>query len=637
MGFVDNSVTNMATLKEKVYTAARDGMAITIFAMLCQKDPVEVKEVLDHETEEGGQRTTPLIIAARNGHEKVVRMLLTQFKVNVEQVGTVKFDGYVIEGATALWCSAGAGHFDVVKTLLELGSNVNHPTYTNSTPLRAACFDGRLDIVRYLIEHKADVRIANKYNNTCLMIACYKGHKEVVTYLLEMGAPSDAKAHCGATALHFSSECGHLEIVRELVRFGASMLPNDHGMTPLHIAAESSRAEIVEYFISLPTCSREKRVEALELLGASYANDKDHYDVNKAYHYLWLAMQERFSEANSNLYKPRMSTIAAYENRRECQTVEDLEAIKDNHNALHMEALVIRERILGEDNPEIPHPVIFRGAVFADTARFDRCTALWMHAMKLRQKNSRTITKDLLRFAQVFSQMVHVGVKLDFSLCCEVFEHALNELDRDLHKIHKAHDDEKEGLKEIFEANIHTVIYLLVILTKVKVCKDEEIYLCKLIYKLNKLPLRLSDGYTPLHMVVDAKTVVDDFHVNDIVKFPNSVVMQLLARCGAKVNAVDVKQNTPLHIIVTYTKPISDFLTLHNIICGLADSGAHIDMCNGEGKTPSDMATTGVAEIILRTKRNMSLKCSASRAVRKYKLNYKGHVPLTLEEFIEMH
>lgn len=58
---------------------------------------------------EDGQLCTPLIIAARYGHDKVVRMLLEKFEPDVEQEGIVKFDGYVIEGASALWCAAGSG------------------------------------------------------------------------------------------------------------------------------------------------------------------------------------------------------------------------------------------------------------------------------------------------------------------------------------------------------------------------------------------------------------------------------------------------------------------------------------------------------------------------------------------------
>lgn len=50
---------------------------------------------------------------------------------------------------------------------------------------------------------------------------------------------------------------------------------------------------------------------------------------------------------------------------------------------------------------KVPHPVIFRGAVFADNARFDRCLQLWAHALRLKQINKVCVMKDLLRFAQV--------------------------------------------------------------------------------------------------------------------------------------------------------------------------------------------------------------------------------------------
>ncbi len=39
----------------------------------------------------------------------------------------------------------------------------------------------------------------------------------------------------------------------------------------------------------------------------------------------------------------------------------------------------------GSSNPEVPYPIIFRGAVFADSGRFDSCTTLWLHALRLRQ------------------------------------------------------------------------------------------------------------------------------------------------------------------------------------------------------------------------------------------------------------
>lgn len=109
----------------------------------------------------------------------------------------------------------------------------------------------------------------------------------------------------------------------------------------------------------------------------------------------------RYRDPDNVIRKPMLTPVPAYENCIECQTLQDLEAIRHNQNALHMESLAIRERILGRQNPEVPQPVIFRGAVFADIARFDRCIELWLHALNLRQLNHASIVNDLLRFAQV--------------------------------------------------------------------------------------------------------------------------------------------------------------------------------------------------------------------------------------------
>ena len=634
------SMNRKDSIEYRVFAAAKDGMAITLYAMLCSKKPPDVQKILSTKTGEDGQVTTPFLIAARNGHDTVVRMLLTYFKVDIEQTGLVRFDGYQIEGATALWCAAGGGHMKTVQQLLLFNADVNHATVTNSTPLRAACFDGRLDIVALLIENNADLTIPNKYNNTCLMIAAYKGHGDVVHHLLEKKADPDMVAHCGATALHFCAERGHLSIVRDLVNAGASMLKNDQGMTPLHMASEAGSADIVEFFVNHPKCSRKDRVEALELLGASYANDREIYDMDKCYHYMWLAMQERYSgQAVDKEIKP---PIEAYENRVECRTIEELDAIKDDHNALHLEALIVRERILGENNIEIPHHIIFRGAVFADTSRFDRCTTLWKRALELRQKNDRLVNKDLLRFAQVFCQMFHAGEKVEYSLVEDIFEHILFELKKDQGRLKAAESQEDiETAHDSYDVNIHTALYMLAILTKVQKNKEEDFRLCRLVYRFNQLKLSLhtKPGYTPLHMVCDETTQIDDFHVNDVVQFPSDTVVKLLLKCGADPNQVDVAGNTPLHVIVKYNRPISDFLTLHNIITALLDANIHLDRANTEGITPAEASTTGVAEIILRTtsKRQINLKCLAARVVRKNKIPYRGEVPQALYDYIEMH
>lgn len=48
-------------------------------------------------------------------------------------------------------------------------------------------------------------------------------------------------------------------------------------MTPLQCAAERARASVVEILAARPEVTRAQAVEAYELLGASFANDKEYY------------------------------------------------------------------------------------------------------------------------------------------------------------------------------------------------------------------------------------------------------------------------------------------------------------------------------------------------------------------------
>ncbi|XP_033902877.2 protein fem-1 homolog B [Acipenser ruthenus] len=627
----------MDSLAGYVYKAASEGRVLTLAALLLNHSEVETRYLLSYVTEHGGQRSTPLIIAARNGHAKVVRLLLEHYRVETEQTGTVRFDGYVIDGATALWCAAGAGHFEVVRLLVTQRANVNHTTVTNSTPLRAACFDGRLDIVKYLVENRANIGIANKYDNTCLMIASYKGHTDVVKYLLEQQADPNAKAHCGATALHFAAEAGHLEIVKELVRWKAAMVVNGHGMTPFKVAAESCKADVVELLLSHVDCDRKSRIEALELLGASFANDRENYDILKTYHYLYLAMLERYRDPSNIIEKEVLPPIEAYGNRTECRTLHDLEALRQERDALHMEGLIVRERILGADNIDVSHPIIYRGAVYADNMEFDKCIKLWLHALELRQKGSKNTHKDLLRFAQVFSQMIHLNEPVKAKDIENVLKCSVVEIEREMSRMKIIQESDIHSATDNYESNVFTFLYLVCISTKTQCNEEERARVNKQIYNLIQLDPRSKEGSTLLHLAINPNTPVDDFHTNDVCSFPNALVTKLLISCGAQVNAVDNEGNSPLHIIVQYNRPISDFLTLHAIIISLVEAGAHTDMTNKQKKTPLDKSTTGVSEILLKTQMKMSLKCLAARAVRQHEINYKNQIPKTLEEFVEFH
>ena len=63
---------------------------------------------------------------------------------------------------------------------------------------------------------------------------------------------------------------------------------------------------------------------------------------NEDFHFFY-----RYSDLENIIYKKRSEPVPAYENWRECENLAELASIKNDQNALHMESLVIRERILG--------------------------------------------------------------------------------------------------------------------------------------------------------------------------------------------------------------------------------------------------------------------------------------------------
>jgi len=626
--------------KPKVYEAARDGAVVVLSDVLQRMSISERSTALETKTKDGDQITTPLIIAARNGNLDSVKMLL-RYKADIEARGTVKVDDQVIEGCTPLWAAAATGHLDVVKLLIERNADVDGRTLTNSTPLRAAAYDGRLDIVSCLVENGADVNARNNFENTPLMVACYNGHMNVVTYLIERGANMDLQDKQGNTVLHYAVERGHFEIANELLALGVSQLPNIQRLTPLLLASNDCKIDMVEYFIKRPECTKEQRIEGLELLGATIANEPDVYDIEKAFSYMKRGMEERFEEKLQPLIKKQMEPLEVYQNRKESQTLEELVLLEGDDHAIHMEGLIIRERILGTDNTELRFPIRYRGAVFADSGNFDLCIGLWGHAMEIGQHCNQPITDDLKIFADFFCHMVQRNCLPKQKYIEEVFERAICEYERLTEKVQcKKLKGEHEAklLREELENVVYRALYLLTIFAKVQDSrKKENSHVFDLIERFLRLNPRTLEGNTMLHLAVWSKTPTEEHYVRDVCKFPCVQTMKLIINAGGYVNAVNNKGNTPLHLAVTFKPNTGGLQVLRDVLETLLDGGVHEDLVNSEGKTAMDIAETDEARRILSVKSRLELKCIAARAVRKFGLSYFGVVPKTVERFISLH
>jgi ankyrin repeat protein len=117
--------------------------------------------------------------------------------------------------------------------------------------LAGAAKGGHAALCRRLLAAGAAVNGATgRYQVTPLMCAASSASRDTVALLLEHGADVEAKNLNGSTALHMAIRSGaDLKTIELLLRSGASAqieTPNEFGYTPLRVAQERGREEIVQ-------------------------------------------------------------------------------------------------------------------------------------------------------------------------------------------------------------------------------------------------------------------------------------------------------------------------------------------------------------------------------------------------------
>ncbi|MBL7995396.1 ankyrin repeat domain-containing protein [bacterium] len=161
---------------------------------------------------------TPLMIAARDGHSKLVRLLLSR-GADVNALAT--------NGQTALMYAARYAPAEVVESLIKKGANVNAKDEDGKTALTFAVLFDRLDIVKSLLHYKADVNARDRFHFTPLMQAAIKGRADIITVLLANGADLRAANDQGQTVLMLSAEYNRIEAVRIILKKGADIRVRD--------------------------------------------------------------------------------------------------------------------------------------------------------------------------------------------------------------------------------------------------------------------------------------------------------------------------------------------------------------------------------------------------------------------------
>ena len=112
-----------------------------------------------------------------------------------------------------------------------------------------------------------------------------------------------------------------------------------------------------------------------------------------------------------NLSKLIFPSIPVYDNRCECQTIEEFHQIEDDHCQLFVETLLIRERLLHTDKDiSIFKPMLVYGDQLVRRGEFHRCIRLWIHAFNLYEQMN--LDTGLHRFVWLLCRMITAKVSI---------------------------------------------------------------------------------------------------------------------------------------------------------------------------------------------------------------------------------
>uniref|UniRef100_A0A8D1N2Q7 Inversin n=1 Tax=Sus scrofa TaxID=9823 RepID=A0A8D1N2Q7_PIG len=177
------------------------------------------------------QGATPLHYAAQSNFAETVKVFLKHPSVK---------DDSDLEGRTSFMWAAGKGSDDVLRTMLNLKSDIdiNMADKYGGTALHAAALSGHVSTVELLLENNAQVDATDVMKHTPLFRACEMGHKDVIQTLIKGGARVDLVDQDGHSLLHWAALGGNADVCQILIENKINPNVQDYaGRTPLQCAA----------------------------------------------------------------------------------------------------------------------------------------------------------------------------------------------------------------------------------------------------------------------------------------------------------------------------------------------------------------------------------------------------------------
>ena len=623
-----------------------DILTVSIELMNCVKknDIAGAKRLLSDITEKEDRKSivakrddcnAPLFEAALRGNVGMMSFLVKECHADLEERG----ERFKNELVTPLWCAASRMEHEVVRCLIHLGADINAGSPNGSTPVLVACGLSNPAVAEYLIRHGADVKKPNNIGETCLMKAVKL--KELCKLLIDNGADVKAQDEFGDLALHYAISRNQPDTVQLLLTHCSDpYVRNKAGDDAFRAASIIGKKLILEELLFKLKPPVQRWIESYQLLGGFCVDSADDLAGAMTSWKNAVDLQQKNTGIKIISSKPNPVYLSA----QEVNTVEGLEVLSWNRESIQMYALMIRERILGPNHNHTIVALLDRGESYKCNGETRRCIAIWKYALRLQTAGMGVLTyrylenfDDLCRlFCEVYEEGRQSNRSVDQLILItdllEVLEMATVMLELSVANKH-AEKNSKE------EADFMKMILLIIkIITELDTNLDQERSFRKIVYRMVRCQPKTKQGQSLLHLSTLPSTFVRDNSYRSYLLIPSLAVVGLLLECGANVNAVDNENNTALHFCSKVIRTL-EMKQLHDSMKSMAElllkNRAHVDIINIVGDIAMDSLTSRLMEINILD--FVNLRCLAARAVMKYNISYVGHIPASLDVFMQMH
>ena len=249
-----------------------------------------------------------LHIAASSGHLNLCRTLISKHNVDVELPDP--------DGWTALHYFVRNGNYELVKSVADMGVDINLKTNNGKNCLHIAADYGYLNLCKMLIsKHNVDVQLPDYNGWTALHHFAKKGSYELVKAVADMGVDINLKTNDGENCIHIAADYGHFNLCRTLIskQNVDVLLPNHVGWTALHYFAKRGSYELIKAVadmgidINLKTNDGENCLH----IAADYGHlnlcktliSKHNIDVQLQNHIGWTALHYFAKKGSYELFK----------------------------------------------------------------------------------------------------------------------------------------------------------------------------------------------------------------------------------------------------------------------------------------------------------------------------------------------